>query len=65
MQTKPNKISPAVFDAVAESRNWKEAVADITTGMSVTERMAWFRSQSSVAAIRAQAKAPRRSKAQA
>jgi hypothetical protein len=65
MQTKPNKISPAVFDAVAESRNWKEAVADTTVGMSIAQRMAWFRSQSSVAEIRARAKAPRRSKAQA
>ena len=43
------------FDAVAESRRWKEAVAVATAGMSMSERMAWFRRQSSVAAIRAQA----------
>ncbi len=43
------------FDAVAESRRWKEAVADQTAGMSISERMAWFRRQSSVPAIRDQA----------
>lgn len=43
------------FDAVAESRRWKEAVASETAGMSLTERMAWFRRQSSVPAIREQA----------
>lgn len=53
MQTKPNKTRPAAFDAVAET----------TAGMSIAERMAWFRSQSSVPAIRSRAKAPRREKA--
>jgi hypothetical protein len=43
------------FDAVAESRRWKEAVAAETAGMSSGERMAWFRRQSSVSAIRNQA----------
>jgi len=52
----------SAFDAVAESRKWKQAVADATAGMSIAERMAWFRSQSSVPAIRIHAKAPRRSK---
>lgn len=42
------------FDAVAESRRWKEAVASKTAGMSISERMAWFRQQSSVSAIRNQ-----------
>ncbi len=40
------------FDAVAESRKWKESVALQTAGMSMTERMAYFRRHSSVAAIR-------------
>jgi hypothetical protein len=52
----PTKHSPTEpergFDAVAESRRWKEAVAAETAGMSIPERIAWFRSQSSVAAIR-------------
>jgi hypothetical protein len=43
------------FDAVAESRRWKEAVAAETAGLSMSERMAWFRRQSSVPAIREQA----------
>lgn len=43
------------FDAVAESRRWKEEVAKETAGLSIPERMAWFRCQSSVAAIREQA----------
>jgi hypothetical protein len=42
------------FDAVAESRRWKEAVAAETAGMTSGERMAWFRRQSSVSAIRSQ-----------
>ena len=42
------------FDAVAESRRWKEAVVAKTAGMSISERMAWFRRQSSVSAIRNQ-----------
>ena len=40
------------FDAVAESRKWKEAVAHETAGMSVAQRMAYFRRHSSVLAIR-------------
>ena len=43
------------FDAVAESRRWKQAVAAETTGLGIAERMAWFRRQSSVPAIREQA----------
>ena len=43
------------FDAVAESRRWKETVAAETAGISSGERMAWFRRQSSVSAIRNQA----------
>jgi len=65
MQTKPSKTSHAAFDAVVESRKWKEAVADTTAGMTIAERMAWFRSQSSVPAIRSRAKAPSREKARA
>ncbi len=41
------------FDAVAESRRWKEAVAAETAGLSMSERIAWFRRQSSIPAIRA------------
>lgn len=44
------------FDAVAESRRWKEAVARETAGMSIAEWMAYFRRHSSVAAIRSRAK---------
>lgn len=56
MPTKNSRIeSRRGFDAVAESRRWKEAVAAETAGMSVSERMAWFRRQSSVPAIRNQA----------
>jgi hypothetical protein len=40
------------FHAVAESRKWKEAVARETAGMTVGQRMAYFRRHSSVAAIR-------------
>lgn len=65
MQTKPNKTKPTAFDAVAESRKWKETVADTTAGMSIAERMAWFRSQSSVPAIRSRAKASVAKKAHA
>ena len=46
------------FDAVAESRKWKQTVAETTAGMTIAERMAWFRSQSSVTAIRSRAKFP-------
>jgi len=54
MPTK-NSQAPRGFDAVAESRRWKEAVAAETAGMSTSERMSWFRRQSSVPAIRNQA----------
>ena len=56
MAVKTNKTDPnRGFDAVAESRRWKEAVAAKTEGMSMEERMAWFRSQSSVESIRSRA----------
>ncbi len=51
----PNTTNPEPlpgFDAVAESRKWKEAVACETAGMSMAERMAYFRRHSSVPAIR-------------
>jgi hypothetical protein len=54
----PNPTKPEAlpgFDAVAESRKWKEAVARETAGMSIAERMAYFRRHSSVEAIRRQA----------
>jgi len=55
MQTTPSKTETKHgFDAVAESRRWKETVAATTAGMSIAERKAWFRRQSSVAAIRNQ-----------
>lgn len=63
MPTKNSNTEAAAFDAVAESRKWKEAVADATAGMSMAERMAWFRSQSSVPAIRSRASASKPSKA--
>lgn len=40
--------SPKAFDAVAESRKWKEAVARETAGMSAEERIAYFNRHSSV-----------------
>ncbi|GDY23808.1 hypothetical protein LBMAG56_51550 [Verrucomicrobiota bacterium] len=40
------------FDTVAEGRKWKESVAFQTAGMSIPERMAYFRRHSTVAAIR-------------
>jgi hypothetical protein len=43
------------FDAVTESRKWKEAVASETAGMTAAERMAYFRGHSSVASIAARA----------
>ena len=55
----PNTTNPEAlpgFDAVAESRKWKEAVALETAGMSMAERMAYFRRHSSVEAIRSRAK---------
>lgn len=63
MPTKNSKSETCGFDAVAESRKWKQAVSDATAGMSISERMAWFRSQSSVPAIRSRAKVPSRTKA--
>ena len=36
------------FDAVAESRKWKEAVARETAGMTAAERIAYFNSHSSL-----------------
>ena len=60
MPAKTNQTeSPRGFDAVVESRRWKEAVAAATVGMSVSERIAWFRSQSSVRTIRDQAQSAR------
>ncbi len=58
MPTKKVKPDQAAFDAVAESRKWKEAVARITARMTMGERMAWFRSQSSVPAIRGRGQQP-------
>ncbi len=54
MKNNPSE-SERRFDAVAESRRWKQAVAAATADMSMSERMAWFRRQSSVPAIREQA----------
>ena len=51
----PNSDAIPGFDAVAESRKWKEAVALETDGMSIAERMAYFRRHSSVEAIRSRA----------
>ena len=66
MQTKSSKTETGRgFDAVAESRRWKEAVAEATAGMSMGERMAWFRRQSSVSAVRDKAKSARGVKARA
>ena len=45
---KPAKI----FDAVAESRKWKQAVALETAGMTVAERLAYFHRHSPVEGIR-------------
>jgi hypothetical protein len=65
MPTKNSQTETTAFDAVAESRKWKQTVADTTVGMSMAERMAWFRSQSSVPAIRSRATKMRRTKASA
>ena len=54
MQTSKTESSRG-FDAVAESRRWKETVAAEIASMSIPERMSWFRRQSSVATIRNQA----------
>ena len=55
MPNTTNPEAPPGFDAVAESRKWKEAVAHETAGMSIPERMAYFRRRSSVEAIRRRA----------
>lgn len=55
-KTQTRKTDVSTFDAVTESRKWKESVAAITCDMSIAERMAWFRSQSSVPIIRNQSK---------
>ncbi len=52
MPTKNSQTESVPFDAVAASRQWKQTVAETTAGMTMAERMAWFRSQSSVPAIR-------------
>ena len=60
----PNQSSPESgrgFDAVAESRKWKEAVARETEGMTVAERIAYFRRSSSVDEIRRSATVPEES----
>lgn len=63
MQTKLSQTESARgFDAVAESRKWKEAVANATKGMSIKERMDWFRCRSSVATIHSQS-IPKRARA--
>ena len=63
MQTKLNKTEgKRGFDAVVASREWKTTVAEATASMSIAERMAWFRSQSSVPAIRSGAKVSHREK---
>ena len=50
-QEKPAAPKPAkAFDAVKESRKWKEAVARETAGMSTEERIAYFQRHSSVEA---------------
>jgi hypothetical protein len=51
------QTEPERFDAVAESRKWKEAVAEETAGMTIAERIAFFRRHSSVEAIRQSASA--------
>ena len=58
MPSKTKSESDCGFDAVAESRRWKEAVAAETQGMTAAERMAYFRGHSSVSAIAARAQQP-------
>jgi hypothetical protein len=56
----PNPTNPEAlpgFDAVVESRKWKDAVPRETAGTSVAERMAYFRRHSSVESIRQRASA--------
>ncbi|MEZ5384444.1 MAG: hypothetical protein R3F13_02895 [Prosthecobacter sp.] len=47
-------MKKSAFDAVAASREWKQSVSETTTGMTIAERIVWFRSQSSIPAIRPQ-----------
>ena len=48
----PTAPKPAKsFDAVAESRKWKEAVARETAGMTAAERIAYFNSHSSRSSV--------------
>ena len=54
MQTSKTESSRG-FDAVVESRRWKEIVATEIASMCIPERMSWFRRQSSVATIRNEA----------
>ncbi len=56
MPGKTTSDSQRGFDAVAESRKWKEAVARETEGMTAAERMTYFRRHSSVPAIAARAR---------
>ena len=48
------------FDAVAESRRWKEAVAQKTAGMSPEQSIAFFNREKALARMQAlRKKAPR------
>ena len=47
MPNKTKSESTRGFDAVAESRKWKEAVARETAGMTAAERIAYFNGHSS------------------
>ena len=58
-QEKPAAPKPAkAFDAVIESRKWKEAVARETAGMTTEERIAYFSRHSSVSSGSAQLDEP-------
>jgi hypothetical protein len=54
IQTRQTELEDG-FHAVPESRKWKEAVARETAGMTIRERMAYFRRHSSVETIRQRA----------
>ena len=58
MPSKTKSESDRGFDDVTENRRWKEAVAAETQDMTASERMAYFRSHSSVTAIAARAQHP-------
>lgn len=47
----PAPKPPKAFDAVAESRKWKEAVARETAGMTAAERIAYFNKHASPSAV--------------